>query len=484
MGLVARCAPRRIAAVRAAALLALLATLLPTHVPRGASAAALGETSQRTITYEIRVRGEVRADVAAFARLAARTLNDRRGWSLGGSLRFRQVATGGAFTLWLASPSAMPTFSPVCTPQYSCRSGRHVVINDERWRLGTATWPTVREYRHYVVNHEVGHWLGLGHTGCPGAGAAGPVMMQQSKALNGCRATTWPNEAERRAAAAGARVHVRAKAPVLHAVTRAGTAGTEVHSLRGASGWTTWLAHAATALPVTLGTPVAFGTGDHDRDGVDDLYVVEHPAGGSAAVRVLAGASGYRTTLLHAVSPLRVVDPTAWSFLVADQDGDGHLDVLAVDRQGASGRTEVAVLDGASGFARVRLRTPTALHRTTAGWSFAVGDHDRDGAPDLYAVAHQGASGRTEAHVLSGASGFGRWLTNRATALAASAPQDVSFDVGDVDGDSYDDLVAVLRRGPSGRTELHALNRSWTGWLVRAVTPMGPTPPAVWSFAL
>ena len=42
----------------------------------------------------------------------------------------------------------------------------------------------------------MGHFLGLGHVECPAEGAPAPVMMQQSKGLNGCRANPWPLPAE------------------------------------------------------------------------------------------------------------------------------------------------------------------------------------------------------------------------------------------------------------------------------------------------
>ncbi|HEX5017257.1 MAG TPA: DUF3152 domain-containing protein, partial [Actinomycetes bacterium] len=50
----------------------------------------------------------------------------------------------------------------------------------------------LRQYRAMVVNHETGHWFGLGHASCGGSGKLAPVMMQQSKGLEGCRPNPWP----------------------------------------------------------------------------------------------------------------------------------------------------------------------------------------------------------------------------------------------------------------------------------------------------
>ena len=48
------------------------------------------------------------------------------------------------------------------------------------------------DYRHYVVNHEVGHVFGNGHVDCPGAGQPAPVMVQQTLSLGGCVKNAWP----------------------------------------------------------------------------------------------------------------------------------------------------------------------------------------------------------------------------------------------------------------------------------------------------
>lgn len=156
--------------------------------------------SARVVTYSVITRGVITADLDQFRQQANDTLNDVRGWTKLGVV-FQEVPTGGQFTLALSEASQMTTFSANgCDTQYSCRVGRFVIINQDRWLGATPSWNaaggSLREYRHMVVNHETGHWLGHGHVACSGAGDAAPVMQQQSISLQGCSFNAWPTSNE------------------------------------------------------------------------------------------------------------------------------------------------------------------------------------------------------------------------------------------------------------------------------------------------
>jgi len=155
------------------------------------------EAATRSYTYKVCYEGRIVVSKAYFREVVAATYADSRGWRRAGITFVRKDSTCARlgntdFTVYLAVPGYIDNFAG-CSATYSCRYGRHVMINQARWRHAVSFWPSTRGvYRRMVVNHETGHWLGQQHRYCPRPGANAPVMQQQSIGLQGCRAHEWP----------------------------------------------------------------------------------------------------------------------------------------------------------------------------------------------------------------------------------------------------------------------------------------------------
>jgi hypothetical protein len=148
----------------------------------------------------IRYRVERHVDDEATANFQAvvdATLTDSRGWSRAGFVF--QRADDALYTVLLAEG---PEVQQRCRPydtygKYSCQIGPLVAITADRWRSATPEWTSdVATYRQMVVDHEVGHLLGLHHRACLSPGTPAPVMLPQSTELHGCLANPWPRPEE------------------------------------------------------------------------------------------------------------------------------------------------------------------------------------------------------------------------------------------------------------------------------------------------
>lgn len=153
---------------------------------------APGRGSVRTVRVEI--EGGVPVDPATFADFVMGTLNDSRSWGHGGTMTFARTAGSAQIVVRLASPE---TSAALCRPlitggRLSCSEGQYAILTSYRWFNGQSEFDSLAQYRHYVVNHEVGHVLGHGHLHCPGAGQLAPVMQQQTKGVAPCQPNAWP----------------------------------------------------------------------------------------------------------------------------------------------------------------------------------------------------------------------------------------------------------------------------------------------------
>ncbi|MFD2689270.1 DUF3152 domain-containing protein [Streptomyces phyllanthi] len=154
--------------------------------------------SGKTLRYRVEVEDGLELSAKDVAEQVERILADPRGWTADGKSAFQRVSGGATdFVVKVATPG---TVDAVCGQyglntrgEVNCNVSKNVMVNLKRWELATPVYAEdVTAYRALIINHEVGHFLGHGHVGCPGKGRPAPAMMQQIKGMNGCVPNVWP----------------------------------------------------------------------------------------------------------------------------------------------------------------------------------------------------------------------------------------------------------------------------------------------------
>jgi uncharacterized protein DUF3152 len=153
------------------------------HVVPGAGQPTGGGTTAHTYSVEVEDGVHLADGDARFGDFVENVLEDPRSWGGGGEVTLLRVDRGTPdLRIRLTSQTTARRLCGFEVPfDTSCRIDDEVYLSVARWIRGAKSFgANLTGYRQYMVNHEVGHFLGLGHELCSVQGGPAPVMMQQT----------------------------------------------------------------------------------------------------------------------------------------------------------------------------------------------------------------------------------------------------------------------------------------------------------------
>jgi len=126
---------------------------------------------------------------------------------------------------------------------------------------------------------------------------------------------------------------------------------------------------------------------------------------GKVEIHIASGASNYGNRTLEVATTFGIESNGVWQLY--DTDGDGILDLVYIKTQNTgTGKVEVHVASGASGYAQFSLHTGTTFGLENNGY-WSIAPFSASGAADLvYIKDSNTGTGQVEVHVASQASGY------------------------------------------------------------------------------
>ncbi|GAP84323.2 putative fg-gap repeat protein [Rosellinia necatrix] len=230
-----------------------------------------------------------------------------------------------------------------------------------------------------------------------------------------------------------------------------GTRSVEVHIASSASGFQTRIV--ATGTTFGEETDGTWLLAPSKSGALPDLVFIKtsNTPSGRVEVHIASGSSGYRTRTLETATAFGNEDNGVWSLY--DYDGDGVLDLVYVKtRNTGSGRVEVHVASGASTYSQFIAHTATVFQPANGGF-WHLGPYTSGAAADLVYIKNTNtAGGRVEVYVASKSSGYQERIFSSGSTFRYQT--DGVFSLIDYTRDGVLDLSYIKYRNTGGNVKV------------------------------